>query len=195
MVSIFGKFVSIRSYVFTDIAKMITRKNMSCHNVNFAITETKSCHNANFFVTGSTMDCHNDNLRCHHWQQSWHDDKAQFSVNLCKSMLIVICVDLWFILHDQMLPPMHNTNHTTMEWMIVLAGPRRPFLKIFNSHCPNLMEIPFCSHPCSNQNVATIFCTCHDSSAVVTCAKICSAICRDWMTIKMKFPVYSVKNC
>ena len=37
---------------------------------------------ANFVVTGSTGGCHNDNLRCHQWRQSWHLDNSQFSVML-----------------------------------------------------------------------------------------------------------------
>ena len=32
----------------------------------------KSCHNANLVVTGVTVVCHNNSLRCHQWQQIWH---------------------------------------------------------------------------------------------------------------------------
>ena len=42
--------------------------------------ETESYHDANFVITGSTGGCHNDNLRCHQWWQSWHYDNSQFSV-------------------------------------------------------------------------------------------------------------------
>ena len=35
------------------------------------------------------------------------------------------------------------------------------------------MEISFHSHLDANTVIATKFCTCHDSCAVVTCAKIC----------------------
>ena len=42
--------------------------------------KTKSCRNANFDVTGGTVGCHNDNLRCHQWRQSWHYDNSWFSV-------------------------------------------------------------------------------------------------------------------
>ena len=31
-------------------------------------------------VTGGTVGCHNDNLRCHQWRQSWHYDNSWFSV-------------------------------------------------------------------------------------------------------------------
>ena len=33
-----------------------------------------------FVITGGTWGCHNDNLRCHHWWQSWHHDNSWFSV-------------------------------------------------------------------------------------------------------------------
>ena len=42
--------------------------------------KTKSCRNANIDVTGGTVGCHNDNLRCHQWRQSWHYDNSWFSV-------------------------------------------------------------------------------------------------------------------
>ena len=42
--------------------------------------KTKSCRNANFDVIGGTVGCHNDNLRCHQWRQSWHYDNSWFSV-------------------------------------------------------------------------------------------------------------------
>ena len=39
--------------------------------------ETESRHGANFVVTGGTVGCHNDNLRCH---LIWHHDDLVFSV-------------------------------------------------------------------------------------------------------------------
>ena len=44
----------------------------------------------------------------------------------------------------------------------------------FFHHNEVSMEVPFCSHPNLDALIATKFCTCHDSTAVVTCAKICS---------------------
>ena len=43
--------------------------------------KTKSCHNANFVITGGTIGCHNNNLQCPQWQQSWHYENSQFSVS------------------------------------------------------------------------------------------------------------------
>ena len=39
-----------------------------------------SCCQANFVVTGGTAYCHNDNLQCHQWLQSWLHDKSCFLV-------------------------------------------------------------------------------------------------------------------
>ena len=41
-----------------------------------------SCHDANFVVTGSNTGCHNDNLWCCQWWQSWHLGYYQFLVDL-----------------------------------------------------------------------------------------------------------------
>ena len=35
-------------------------------------------HDADFVVTGSTTGCHNDNLWCYQWWQSWHHDNSRF---------------------------------------------------------------------------------------------------------------------
>ena len=40
--------------------------------------KTAICHDANFVVTGGTVGCHNDNLRCRQWRQSWHHDNSRF---------------------------------------------------------------------------------------------------------------------
>ena len=40
-----------------------------------------------------------------------------------------------------------------------------------------MMENLSFSHPNANEVIATNFCTCHDSCAVLACAKFCS----DWM--------------
>ena len=49
--------------------------------------------------------------------------------------------------------------------------------------------ILFCSHPNSNKVITTKFCTCHDSCAVVACAKVwCDIMTRHGITTKQKFP-------
>ena len=46
----------------------------------FYALKTESHHDANFVVTGGTVGCLYDNLRCHQWRQSWHYDNSRFSV-------------------------------------------------------------------------------------------------------------------
>ena len=48
------------------------------------------------------------------------------------------------------------------------------FTKDFPITPKKLMEISFCSYPSSNKPTSTKFCTWHDSSAVMSCAKIWS---------------------
>ena len=36
------------------------------------LPKTWSCHNAHFVVIGGTAGCHNDNMQCQRWRQSWH---------------------------------------------------------------------------------------------------------------------------
>ena len=43
----------------------------------------------------------------------------------------------------------------------------------FFTHNSTIMDILFCSSWCNNEFITTKFCTCHDSIAVVTSAKIC----------------------
>ena len=40
--------------------------------------KTEIRHDANFVATGSTTDCHNNNLWCHRWRQSKHYDNCCF---------------------------------------------------------------------------------------------------------------------
>ena len=60
-------------------------------------------------------------------------------------------------------------------WTMLLVKQRRgpchwsPF-----HHIANVMEISSGSHPDSDEVIAPKFCTCHNSCAVVACAKICS---------------------
>ena len=52
-----------------------------------------------------------------------------------------------------------------------------------------LIQISFCSHPNSIGVIATQFCTCHDSCAVVVCAKFCcNILASKWDYSKNSFP-------
>ena len=76
-------------------------------------------------------------------------------------------------------------------------------LTIFH-HFSNAMKISFCFHPYSIKVIATMFCTCPDSLAVMAysvmaCAKYCcDLMTRNWITEKkelsIKFELW-VKNC
>ena len=62
------------------------------------------------------------------------------------------------------------------------------FTKRCFHHNSNSQEISLCSHPSCNEVIATKFCTCHDSCAVMACAKFCSdmILCND-LTLKPIF--------
>ena len=45
-----------------------------------------SRHDANFVLNGGTTGCHDDNLWCHQWQQSWHHEDFQLSALGCKAI-------------------------------------------------------------------------------------------------------------
>ena len=51
---------------------------------------------------------------------------------------------------------------------------RGHFTTDISRHNSNLMHISFCCNSLPGQQIATNFSTCHDSSAVVACAKFCS---------------------
>ena len=54
-----------------------------CCSSKVKTLKTESYHDANFVVvSGGTTGCHHDNLRCHHWQYSWHNEKFRFSVSV-----------------------------------------------------------------------------------------------------------------
>ena len=60
--------------------------------------------------------------------------------------------------------------------------------KQFFHHNSNVMEISFCSHPNTNEVIATIFGTWHDSWAVMACAKFCcDMITSNWIRAKCNF--------
>ena len=58
--------------------------------------------------------------------------------------------------------------------LIAMVESRRPFHWRVFIHDSNTVEIYFCFHPNFSVLIATTFCTCHGSCAVVACAKSCS---------------------
>ena len=65
---------------------------------------------------------------------------------------------------------------------------RGPFHLPFFMHNPNLMQDWFCVNSLLGNQITTEFCTCHDSKAVMACAKFCSDHCiRIWMISKWNF--------
>ena len=63
-----------------------------------------------------------------------------------------------------------------------------PFHWQFFHHNSIVVEISFCSHPNSNEVITTKFCTCHDSCAVMACAKFCCDMYNSkWITAKRNF--------
>ena len=65
---------------------------------------------------------------------------------------------------------------------------RDPFHKRFFHHNSNSMEISFSSNSVTDDYIATKFGTCHDSPAVVSCAKYCSDhYVSIWMRAKWNF--------
>ena len=70
-------------YMFQTVGTKVDIYWLSCH----LFTETKAAllslliyHYANFGVTIDTGVCHNDNLRCRQWRQSWHQGNNGVSV-------------------------------------------------------------------------------------------------------------------
>ena len=49
-----------------------------------------------------------------------------------------------------------------------------PFHEQFSTQNQNRIEITFCCDLICRTEITTNFCTCHDSNAVMTCAKVCS---------------------
>ena len=58
-------------------------KRMRCIYAQLSKLENVNRHNVNLVVTGGTEGFHDQNLRCHHWQQSWHHGQSWFSVMHC----------------------------------------------------------------------------------------------------------------
>ena len=65
---------------------------------------------------------------------------------------------------------------------------RGPFHLRFFARNSNSMETSPCCNSVAGHQIATKFCTCHDSTAVVPCTKFCSDHCiRIEMTVKRNF--------
>ena len=77
--------------------------------VSWVSLKMESCHNANFAITGSITGCHNDNLQCQQWRQSWHHDNCWlseilqllfvYSWNLYNIWCILFCLNFYLSLH------------------------------------------------------------------------------------------------
>ena len=66
-----------------------------------------------------------------------------------------------------------------------------PFHEQFFCHNSNLLEISLCLHPRCSEVITMKFCTCHDSTAVMACAKFCSdMIPSSGVTLKSTFHVH-----
>ena len=62
--------------MLTEKTKLYICKNkMDAHSF---LIKTRCCHDANFVVTGGTVGCRYDNLRCRQWRQIWHYDIPHF---------------------------------------------------------------------------------------------------------------------
>ena len=83
-------------------------------------------------------------------------------------------------------------NPHTCDYLAHLLGPVSLTIFHHNSHST---ENSFSCNSIAGDHIATIFCTCHESTAVVSCAKFCSDhFITIWMREKMmKFP--SHLNC
>ena len=77
--------------------------------------KTKGCQFDNFVVTGGTVSCRNDNLRCHQWRRSCQIDNFLFSVK------IPLVRANPFVANPHRLPLMHRElswDLPTMLWCV-----------------------------------------------------------------------------
>ena len=75
--------------------------------------------------------------------------------------------------HGKMKLVQHVCQYTYQRWITVL-GPISQTIFARNS---NSMEISPCCNSVDGHQIATNFCTCHDSKAVVPCTQFCSDHC------------------
>ena len=75
----------------------------------------KSCQNANFVIISGTLGCHNDNLQCHQWQQSWHHDNSHFSVSAYQTF------SCWLVPTKILLTPSHRANVNVAHCMPMIT--------------------------------------------------------------------------
>ena len=86
-----------------------------------------------------------------------------------------------------------NTNDSNpcsnpCQSLLVKDGPGARFTNSFFARNSNSMETSPCCNPVADQQIATNFCTCHDSTAVVPYAKFCGDHCiRIEMRVKQNF--------
>ena len=81
------------------------------------------------------------------------------------------------------------------DYIMLSHTPRIGITIWFSYQHSNLMQISFWSHPDANLGIATKFCTCHDSCAVVACVKICSVLITRCWELKTRINFSSDLNC
>ena len=57
------------------------KSGSASHESYFRTLKTESRHNSNIEVNASTVDCHNDKLRCNQWLQIRHLNNSHISMN------------------------------------------------------------------------------------------------------------------
>ena len=114
--------------------------------------------------------------------------------------MVLICFDSMHILVS-----FACTQHGVYSWDVAWAlkydyimlshTPRIGITIWFSYQHSNLMQISFWSHPDANLGIATKFCICHDSCAVVACVKNCSVLITRCWELKTRINFSSGLNC
>ena len=90
--------------------------------------------------------------------------------------------DLWYIRSSSTMSQWYHT----LYWYCFDPGAR--FTNVFLARNSNPMETSPCHNSVAGHQIATNFCTCHDSTAVVPCTKFCSDHCiRIEVSVKRNF--------
>ena len=103
------------------------------------------------------------------------------SLHLCQS---------WFISAHRRLPLVYGgtivlATRQPFNYMMPLSSTSRPFHQHFFNHNLCSMAFLLISHPDYRKMIATNFCACHDSCAVMACAKFwCNLINKNWISAK-----------
>ena len=65
------ELLNLRALKFSPIDEICPSHTQGNDCMNTTL-KSESCHDANFAITGDTGGCHNNNVQCHQWRQSWH---------------------------------------------------------------------------------------------------------------------------